>query len=68
MDVFDATEQAYSNGYSAGYLAGRRSVLGEQKLDNTPPSTVTHDNISSDYCRGWNDAIKAMTGKWGDVE
>lgn len=26
MDVYDATEQAYVNGYSAGYSAGRRSM------------------------------------------
>lgn len=25
MDKFDATEQAYTNGYSSGYTAGRRS-------------------------------------------
>ena len=30
MDKRDASEQAYKNGYSAGYEAGRRSV-GEQK-------------------------------------
>ena len=30
MDKYDASEQAYKNGYSAGYEAGRRSV-GEKK-------------------------------------
>lgn len=30
MNEHDAAEQAYSNGYSAGYVAGRRSV-GERK-------------------------------------
>ena len=28
MDKYTACEQAYTNGYSAGYEAGRRSVLG----------------------------------------
>lgn len=28
MRDYDATEQAYKNGYSAGYVAGRRSVVG----------------------------------------
>ena len=26
MDKYDAVEQAFANGYSAGYAAGRRSV------------------------------------------
>lgn len=29
MNSNDATEQAYKNGYAAGYKAGRRSVMGE---------------------------------------
>ena len=28
MDSYDASEQAYKNGYSSGYEAGRRSVVG----------------------------------------
>lgn len=28
MTKFDASEQAFKNGYSAGYKAGRRSVVG----------------------------------------
>ena len=28
MTEHDATEQAFKNGYSAGYVAGRRTVLG----------------------------------------
>ena len=28
MNLHDATEQAFTNGYSAGYEAGRRSAVG----------------------------------------
>ena len=28
MDNYDASEQAYKNGYSSGYEAGRRSAVG----------------------------------------
>ena len=61
MNEHDATEQAYINGYSAGYEAGRRSALGEQK--NPTPNAECY-MISPDYYRGWNDAISAMNGKW----
>jgi hypothetical protein len=47
MDKLPVSEQAYQNGYSAGYKAGRRSVMGEPKHGRWIRKRY------DDVCGGW---------------
>ena len=58
MYIHDATEQAYKNGYSAGYKAGRRSVNAVEVVHGkweirVDPYRMLYHNYHCSVCGGW---------------
>lgn len=49
MKVYDATEQAYKNGYSAG----RRSVVGGELVSVVRCKKCRHYDEDGEYCGFW---------------
>lgn len=62
MDLYDATEQAFKNGYESGYKAGMRSAVGGDVV------SVVRCKDCDNICEGTSRPICVNWGSWCDPD